>query len=145
MTNLPERLTPLHDTLASLHETLAWPADNLANTLTLPTDVTHARPQVRLWQALLVLTSFVQPPHVKPALERILCIFGPNNPPSIKQYHEAVVTALLLKQVKSGGEEKGSGTGAQGFVAGQGGAFQLGERGGVEWNHEHSSCLHWGC
>ena len=56
-------------------------------------------PQVRLWQALTILTNFVQPPHIAPAVTSILAHLHLNNPVTIKQYQEAVVAALLVKQV----------------------------------------------
>ena len=55
--------------------------------------------QTRLWQALAVLSDFVRPPHIRPAVEGILGAIGGSQPPSVKQYLEGTVAGLLLKQV----------------------------------------------
>lgn len=61
--------------------------------------------QVRLWQALGVLSSFVvvtpgsSTEDLEGVVRSILSTFSPNEAPSVKQYQEAVAAALLLKQV----------------------------------------------
>ncbi len=61
---------------------------------------------MRLWQALGVLCAFVSgPQEVESALARVLALLPVNLAPSVKQYHEIVATALLLKQVGQGGRE----------------------------------------
>lgn len=52
-----------------------------------------------MWQALAVLTSFVQPPHVASSLRSVLPLISANDTPSVKLYQEVVAAALLAKQV----------------------------------------------
>ncbi|KAF5838523.1 hypothetical protein DUNSADRAFT_2721 [Dunaliella salina] len=59
---------------------------------------TH-RLKVRVWQALAVLTSFVQPPHVEASLRSVIALMSSNDAPSVKQYQEATAAALLVKEV----------------------------------------------
>jgi hypothetical protein len=57
--------------------------------------------QVRLWQALAVLASFVNPPLLKEGVKAVMdsrC-FDSGGPQSVRQYIEGMVAGLLLKQV----------------------------------------------
>jgi membrane associated rhomboid family serine protease len=51
-----------------------------------------------LWQALTVLTAYAPPAGAAGVVARVLGALGANNPPSIRQYQEAVAAALLLAQ-----------------------------------------------
>lgn len=55
--------------------------------------------QTRLWQSLVVLTSFVDGTSVENDVRQILSHFTLNEAPSIKQYQEAAAAALLVKKV----------------------------------------------
>jgi hypothetical protein len=58
------------------------------------------RQKVRLWQALVVLTSFVPREECGAAVAGMLGQVNGNNPPTVKQYIEAVVAALVLREVR---------------------------------------------
>lgn len=58
--------------------------------------------QVRLWQSLVVLSSFVPRSESGEALAVVLGQVAGNNPPTIKQYMEAVAAALVLREVRTG-------------------------------------------
>lgn len=58
--------------------------------------------QVRIWQSLAVLTSFIHSPpsRVEAALRGVVGLMSANDAPSVKQYQEATAAALLMKQVR---------------------------------------------
>ncbi|GLI70009.1 hypothetical protein VaNZ11_014743 [Volvox africanus] len=56
------------------------------------------RQKVRLWQSLVVLSSFVPREECGAAVTRMLGQVNGNNPPTVKQYIEAVVAALVLRE-----------------------------------------------
>eukprot|EP00198_Chlamydomonas_reinhardtii_P000681 XP_001690016.1 predicted protein [Chlamydomonas reinhardtii] len=58
---------------------------------------THNVAQVRLWQSLVVLTSFVPREEGGAAVDAVLLQLNGNNPPTVKQYMEAVVAALVMR------------------------------------------------
>lgn len=59
--------------------------------------------QVRLWQSLVVMSSFVPRSESGEALAVVLGQVAGNNPPTIKQYMEAVAAALVLREVRGRG------------------------------------------
>ncbi|GIL43959.1 hypothetical protein Vafri_1516 [Volvox africanus] len=56
------------------------------------------RQKVRLWQSLVVLSSFVPREECGAAVAQMLGQVNGNNPPTVKQYIEAVVAALVLRE-----------------------------------------------
>ncbi|KXZ44095.1 hypothetical protein GPECTOR_74g709 [Gonium pectorale] len=56
------------------------------------------RQKVRLWQSLVVLSSFVPREEAGAAVASVLAQINGNNPPTVKQYVEAVVAALVLRE-----------------------------------------------
>ncbi|GIL82026.1 hypothetical protein Vretifemale_10973 [Volvox reticuliferus] len=56
------------------------------------------RQKVRLWQSLVVLSSFVPREECGAAVSQMLGQVNGNNPPTVKQYIEAVVAALVLRE-----------------------------------------------
>ena len=62
---------------------------------------------MRLWQALGVLAAFVQPPHIRPAVQAMIPLLASNHPANVKQYMEGTVAGLLRKHVRPGRECEG--------------------------------------